>query len=102
MKRRGHRAYRHVIMDYVERRAQALPKDGVPPEILKMLPLYQLLEHIQIQTSATPVSTPQSVQEAAAKFDVLRWNGVVLEERSIDEEMLTRSATQHCKTHLPS
>ena len=35
-KRRGHRAHRHVIMDDVERRAQALPKDGVPPEIIKL------------------------------------------------------------------
>ena len=36
MKRRGHRAYRHVIMDDVERRAEALPKDGVPLEIIKL------------------------------------------------------------------
>ena len=35
MKRRGHRAYRHVIMDGVGRRAQVLPEDGVPHDIIK-------------------------------------------------------------------
>ena len=80
MKRRGHRAYRHVIMDDVERRARVLPKDEVPPEIVKLLPLHQLLAEQHIQKSATPVSTPQSVQEAAAHLEVLRWNGVVLEQ----------------------
>ena len=86
MKRRGHRAYRHVIMDDVERRAQALPKDGVPREIIKLLLLDQLLEKKhQIQKSATFVSTPQSVKEAAARLDVLQWNGVVLEQRRTDE-----------------
>ena len=33
-------------------------------------------------SSATPVSTLQSVQEAAADLDVMRWNGVVLENSS--------------------
>ena len=36
MKRRGHRAYRHVIMEDVERRAETLPKDGVPPEMINL------------------------------------------------------------------
>ena len=42
MKRRGHRAYRHVIMEDVERCAEHVPKDGVPPEIIKFLPLDHL------------------------------------------------------------
>ena len=36
MKRRGHRAYRHVIMEGVERRAEHLPKDGVAPASIKL------------------------------------------------------------------
>ena len=60
MKRRGHRAYRHVEMDDVQRRARDLPADGVPPEIIKLLPVDQLLDKIQVQKSATPVPTPQS------------------------------------------
>ena len=31
------------------------------------------------QQSATPVPTPQSVQEAPADVDVMRWNAAVLE-----------------------
>ena len=81
MKRQGHRAYRQLIMTDAERCAEHLPKDGVPPEIIKLLPLDQLLEN-NIQTkSATPVSKPQSVQEAAADMNVMRWNGVVLEQK---------------------
>lgn len=85
MKKRGHRGYRHVCMDDVERRAQALPHEGVPPEIVKLLPLDQLLDKIQIQKSATPVATPQNENEAAATLDVTRMNGVVLEKSSQDE-----------------
>ena len=33
MKQRGHRAYTHVDMAAVRRRAQQLPTDGVPPEM---------------------------------------------------------------------
>ena len=36
-----------------------------------------------MQTSATPVSTPQSVQDAVAGLDVMRWSGVVLEEEQV-------------------
>ena len=35
MKRRGHRAYIHVIMDDVERRAAVFAEGWVPPEIIK-------------------------------------------------------------------
>ena len=77
MKRRGHRAYRHVLMEDVERRAEHLPKYGVPPEIIKLLPLDQLLDTFRMLTSATPVSTPPRMQEAASDLDVMRWNGVV-------------------------
>ena len=87
MKRRGYRLYRHVIMEDVERRAEHLPKDGVPPEIMKLLPLDQLIEPIRMHKSATPVSTPQHVQEAAADLDVMRWNGIVLEQTSRKDEI---------------
>ena len=35
MKRRGHRAYRHVHMEGVQRRATQLPTNGVPPESIR-------------------------------------------------------------------
>ena len=69
----------------MQRRAQHLPADSVPPENLKLLPLDQLLDKIQVHKSATPVPTPQSEQEASANLDVLRVNGVVLDKSSKDE-----------------
>ena len=85
MKKRGHRGYKHVVMKEVRRRAHALPTDGVPPEIIKLLPLDKLLDKIQIQKSATPIPTPQNEHEAAANLDVTRINGVVLEKSSQEE-----------------
>ena len=46
-------------MEDVQSRVQALPENGVPPEMIKLLPLDKLLDNIQIQKSATPVATPQ-------------------------------------------
>ena len=83
MKKRGHRGYRHVCMDDVERRAQALPHEGVPPEIVKLLPLDQLLDNIKIQKRATPIATPHNEDEAAATLDVTRMSGVVFETKII-------------------
>ena len=39
MKERGHTAYKHVDMAQVERNANALPENDVPPEIIRLLPL---------------------------------------------------------------
>ena len=109
MKRRGHRAYKHVQMEQVRERAELLPQHGVPPEIIRLLPLDNLLDKIQMQKSATPVATPQSVEEAAATLDVLRPNGVVLEKSSQDEIDVNaqRNAALHNlleklkKSHVP-
>ena len=80
MKKRGRRGYRNVSIEDVQSRAQALPENGVPPEIIKLLPLDNLLDKIQIQKSETPVAEPQNEEEAAAYRAVTRTNGVVLEK----------------------
>ena len=49
MKERGHSAYKHVHMDHVERHANALPENDVPPEIIRLLPLDELQDQIQMQ-----------------------------------------------------
>ena len=49
MKKRGHRGYRNVSIEDVQSRAQALPENGVPPAIVKLLPFDRLLDNIQIQ-----------------------------------------------------
>ena len=46
-KKRGHRGYRNVSIEDVQSRAQALPENGVPPEIIKLLPLDKLLDNIK-------------------------------------------------------
>ena len=62
-----------------------MPHEGVPPDIVKLLPLDQLLDKIKIQKSATPIATPHNEDEAAATLDVTRMNGVVLEKSNQDE-----------------
>ena len=52
MKGRGHTAYKHVDMDHVERNANALPENDVPPEIIRLLPLDELQDKIQMQKKA--------------------------------------------------
>ena len=49
MKKRGHRGYRNVSIEDAQSRAQALPENGVPPEIIKLLPLDKLLDNIKIK-----------------------------------------------------
>ena len=38
-KARGHRAYWNVDMDAVRQKALQLPEEGVPPEVMRMMPL---------------------------------------------------------------
>ena len=49
MKQRGHRGDRKVSIEDVQSRAQALPENCVPPEMIKLLPLDKLLDHGQHQ-----------------------------------------------------
>ena len=78
-KERGHRAYVHLDMSEVTRKAQALPENGVPPEIRKLVPLDNSLDKIQMQKAATPVPMPNGLEDAAALLDSTKPNGVVLE-----------------------
>ena len=82
---RGHRAYRHLDMDRVRRKAQDLPVEGVPEHILKLMPFDDLLDKIQIQKAATPVPARSDLEDAAKQMAQSRPNGVVLEQSSYDE-----------------
>ena len=85
MKERGHRAYKHVDMEQVERNAHSLPENAVPPEIIRFLPLDELQDKIQMQKSATPVPIARDMQEVSDHFKVLKPNAVV-SEKSTQEE----------------
>ena len=79
MKERGHRAYKQVDMEQVERNASALPENGVPPEIIRYLPLDELQDKFQMQKSAAPVPIARDMQEVSDHLKVLKPNAVVSE-----------------------
>ncbi|CAK0866693.1 unnamed protein product [Prorocentrum cordatum] len=84
-KSRGHRAHRNVCMDAVRRKALELPENDVPAEIMRLAPLDDALEKIQMQKAATPVPRPDGLQEAADILDSTKGNAVVVEKSSFDE-----------------
>ena len=69
MKKRGHRAYKHIDVKEVIAKYFALPERDVPPQIVRLLPLDKLQDKIGVQKSATPVPTPASVEEPCALLD---------------------------------
>eukprot|EP00959_Pyramimonas_sp_CCMP1952_P008000 167531-Pyramimonas_sp.AAC.1 len=54
MKHRGHRAFANVNVEAMERKADQLPQDGVPPEIVRLLPHDTTLDKLMVQKNATP------------------------------------------------
>ena len=46
---RKHRAYTSVNLDAVREKAKSLPEQGVPPEIVHLLPFDEHLDKIQVQ-----------------------------------------------------
>ena len=61
MQRRGHDAYIYVVMDQV-RETTRLPDNTAPAEMIQLSPVDALLDQIRLQKSATPVSTPSSME----------------------------------------
>ena len=84
VKARGHRAYRHVNLDRVRGKAKKLPADGVPPEIVRLLPHDDDLDKIQVQKAATPVAGRSDLDGAAQSLSESRPNAVVLEKSTDD------------------
>ena len=83
-KRRQHRAY--LLFDEMHEKAKALPQDGVPPELVRLLGHDSDLDKVQIQKAATPVEgRRQNLEETAAAFAVQRPNAVVMEKSSTAE-----------------
>ena len=84
-KARGHRAYRLVDMDRVRLKAEGLPTDGVPPEIVRLLPHDDHLDKVQVQKAATPVAGRVNLESVGDSLARSAPNGVVLEKSSHDE-----------------
>ena len=84
-KRRGHRAYARVDIASVRKKAASLPEDGVPPEIIRLLPHDNHLDKILIQKAACPVAGRSDLQGVAESLSQAQPNAVVLEKSSHDE-----------------
>ena len=78
---RGHLAYKHLDEDAVKARAELLPVDDIPPELIKVLINDDSIDKLQPQKVATPVAG--RVAETAA-FKHVRPHAVVQERSCAD------------------
>jgi len=102
-KDRGHRAYKLVDMDAVERKARHLPEDGVPPEIVALLPHDDSLDQVLVQKAADPARGRGSVEEVAERMNDSQPNAVVDEKSSNDASDINAqriAALRHLTTKL--
>lgn len=81
-------------MNAAKDKFEHLPTNIVPPEIIRPLPVDKLLDNNQIQTSATPVATPRSVEDAVSKLDVIQPNGVRCERRVVHRLLTLEHSVQ--------
>ena len=84
LKRRGHSAYVNVDLEDVKQRAQALPENDIPPEIVRLLPLDNAHDKLQPNKNATPVRREGSLDEVQKNLSVLRMSAVVFEKSTFD------------------
>ncbi|CAL1148725.1 unnamed protein product [Cladocopium goreaui] len=101
---RSHPAYKGIDMTLVEARAEMLPENDVPAEIIALLDNDGSLNHVLRQKAATPVNDQMSEEQASCEFGrLLKPNAVVLEKTTAGchdlnaqhvsalEEIVTRS-----------
>lgn len=85
MKQRGHAAYVNLDMDRVRAKASILPEDGVPPEIVRLLPLDKAHDKLQPNKNATPVQGAVLSSEVSKEMACTRMNAVVSEVSSLNQ-----------------
>ena len=84
-KNRGHRAYANVDMERAHAKAQLLPENGVPPELIRIIPHDDHLDKVLIQKAATPVTGRSDLAGAGHQLATARPNAVVMEKISYDD-----------------
>jgi hypothetical protein len=85
MKRRGHRAFMHVTEEAIQKKSLQLPVQGVPPELISLLPNDNAYDKLRAQKAATPVEGMKTTpDEAGLAIGTERPNAVV-DERSSAE-----------------
>ena len=84
-------------------KAQMLPEDGVPPEIIKLLPHDSDLDKVMVQKAACPVVGRGDLEAAAASIGRVKPYAVVLEKSGSDETDLNTeriAALRHLATRI--
>ena len=82
-KTRGHPAYKHLNMLEASTRAQTLPEDGIPDEIIAVLPYDDDLANVRRQKAATPVRENLTLEGVAEELgEMCKPNAVVNENSS--------------------
>ena len=84
MKQRGHKAYVNLDMAQVTVKASSLPENGVPPEIIRLLPLDKAHDALQPNKNATPVQGEVTSKEVSKEMACTRMNAVVAEASSLN------------------
>ena len=69
----------------VAEKAKQLPENGIPPEIMSLLPNDSAYEKMRAQKSAMPVEGMKTLKAATASFRDDRPMAVVLERSSVEE-----------------
>ena len=81
-KAREHPAYNSLRMNEVVQRAEQLPEDGVPAEIVAWLPHDTDLDNVQRQKAATPTRAMLSEADVQAEFAHMCKPNAVVSERT--------------------
>eukprot|EP00435_Cladocopium_sp_Y103_P058343 s631_g20.t1 len=81
-KRREHPAYSNVSLTEAAARAEDLPADGVPPEIIALLAHDSDLDNVQRQKAATPVRDMLAPEELREEFAYMCKPNAVVGERT--------------------
>ena len=96
---RGHRGYQHLNSESVKLRAQSLPVNGVPAEVVAVMSNDGHLGHIKRSKAAAPVAEEQSLADVLAEFTCSMKPNAVVNEKSVtghgDHEAMTKAALHH-------
>jgi hypothetical protein len=84
MKARGHRAYVHLEEGEVRGKAKQLPANGIPPELISLLPNDDSFEKLHVQTAATTVAGVKDPDKIKQSFKDEGPNAVVLDRSSAE------------------
>ena len=79
---RGHPAFQGIQLEHMYSEAKALPEDGVPDEIVAMLPYDEDLNCIMRQKAATPVRQEMCAEDLAEEIKSMAKPNAVVGERT--------------------